>query len=328
MSSTREKLITLLAKHSHTFVSGQWLSEQLNLSRTAVWKQIKQLKLDGYEFEATPNKGYRLVSTPDKISQNTIYWGLQTKWLGKPLQYYDELPSTQIHANQEAQAGASQGLVVVAERQTAGKGRLNRTWFSNNSGGLWFSFILRPTLLPTQAPQLTLLTATVLAEVIANKTNLQPSIKWPNDLLIGDKKVAGILTEMQAEQDGIHYLVIGIGLNINQGPEAFDDRVKNRATSLSIEAQKRFDKRDLLQAILTRFEYHYEHYLEYGFEQVKKNWESYGYRINQSITYVTRNQTHNGIIKGIAEDGALLVETKNKSVERLYSAEIAWFEEV
>ncbi|CQR46672.1 Bifunctional ligase/repressor BirA [Paraliobacillus sp. PM-2] len=324
MASTRDRIIALLSDHCNSYLSGQAISDQLNISRTAVWKQMKVLKQDGYLIEAIPNKGYRILSTPDKLSENTLRWGLETNWLGKSIYFHEKIDSTQTKANQLAQSGCEHGTVVLADRQEAGRGRMNRTWYSDHNDGIWMSIVLRPTVLPSQAAQFTLLMGTVLADVLTEKTGLSIKIKWPNDLFINDKKIAGILTEMQAEQDQIHYLVIGIGINVNQTTQQFDTAIRQKATSLREAAAQSFSKRDLIQSILHAFEIQYEQYNETGFSEIKKRWEKRGYKMNQHVTYQSGNTRSEGIIRGIGQDGALLLQDKDGEVHSLYSAEIDW----
>lgn len=216
MSSTRGKLIELLRNHPDDYISGEKLSQELQITRTAIWKHINGLKKDGYIIEGISRKGYRIIQTPDKISSNTITWDLETNWLGKSIIHKDITKTTQEIAHQAARNAAPHGTVVIANEQTKGKGRMGRTWYSSKNKGVWMSIILRPKLVPQQATLLTLLTATVLADVLSRITTNSVTIKWPNDILMHDKKLAGILTEMQAEQDQIQYVVVGIGLNVNQ----------------------------------------------------------------------------------------------------------------
>ncbi|MCZ0701876.1 BirA family biotin operon repressor/biotin-[acetyl-CoA-carboxylase] ligase [Natronobacillus azotifigens] len=325
MSSTREQLIELLAKQGGSFVSGQWISETLEISRTAVWKQMKQLEKDGYQFEAVPNKGYRIVEVPHKLSANTIQWGLHTKWLGKEIVHHDRISSTQTTAIEYAQEGCDHGTVIVANRQSNGRGRLSRQWYSDNDQGIWLSVVLRPDISPMKAPQLTLVTATVLAEVIEQISQTTPAIKWPNDLLLNNRKLAGILTEMQAEQDKIHYLVIGIGINVNQSYQEMDLSVREIATSLQIETGKTFHQTTFIQLLLECLERRYQQYLDEGFHLIKASWEQYAYKMNKEVTYQTGKAKQKGFIRGIAEDGALLMETESGRIDSLYSAEIDWF---
>ncbi|WP_112181165.1 biotin--[acetyl-CoA-carboxylase] ligase [Paraliobacillus zengyii] len=324
MSSTQEQLMELLALSGTAFISGQAISERLDISRTAVWKQMKRLEEEGYQIEAVPNKGYRIVAFPLKMSKNTLQWGLKTKWLGKSMVYQEKMPSTQTKANKLAQDGYAHGTVVIADRQESGRGRMNRSWFSNNDLGAWLSIILRPDVPPLQAPQFTLVAATVLAELIEEEVGVTPTIKWPNDILIHGKKVAGILTEMQAEQDNINHIVIGIGLNVNQTADSFEEEISQFATSLKIEVEKTLKKQELIQALLQRFEEAYDRYLLMGFSETKSKWESFGYKINKEIVYKAGNVEKQGIIRGISADGALRIENEQNQIEVLYSAEIKW----
>lgn len=325
MSSTREQLIDLLAKQAGAFVSGQWLSESLNISRTAVWKQMNALKKDGYQLEAVSNKGYRIVQGPDKVSSNTIQWGLGTSWLGKEIIHKETLTSTQTTATSLAQEGCAHGTIVLANKQTNGRGRLNRQWYSDHDHGIWLSIVLRPTIPPNQAPQLTLLTATVMVEVIEQIAQVTPAIKWPNDLLLNNKKLAGILTEMHAEHDQIHHVVIGIGLNLNQPADAIDDAIKQIATSVQIETGNVFNKKTTIQLFLEQFERRYQQYIETGFSSVKQVWERYGYKMNEEVHYQTGKKRDTGIIRGISDEGALLLENNEQKIESIYSAEIDWY---
>src|SRR5690625_4504204 len=194
------------------FISGQALSVALNISRSAIWKHMNELKKDGYQIEAQSNKGYRITGFPEKISENTLKWGLDTVWAGKTIIHKEKVSSTQHIAHDAARKNAAHGTTVIADEQKEGKGRMNRSWQSARDKGIWLSLILRPEIQPQLAPQLTLLTATVLADVLSMHTDTKPMIKWPNDILLNEKKCAGILTELQAEQDQIQYIVIGIGL--------------------------------------------------------------------------------------------------------------------
>ncbi|RDW22065.1 biotin--[acetyl-CoA-carboxylase] ligase [Oceanobacillus chungangensis] len=326
MESTRNKLIQLLADSSEKYISGQLLSDELQISRSAIWKHMKELEKDGYQIEGKSNKGYRIISYPDKLSENTIRWGLETNWIGKSIIHKESTTSTQHIAHDEARNGAAHGTIIIADEQTNGKGRMNRSWFSTKGKGMWLSIILRPKISPLQAPQLTLLTATVLADVLHSYCNVQPLIKWPNDILLHDKKIVGILTEMQAEQDIINYIVIGIGLNVNQSKDDLPEEISHRATSLLIETEKEHSIKALIQEILTTFEKSYDQYIKNGFPEIKQKWESYGFKIGEEITIKTLKDHFRAIFLGIEEDGALRIKRMDGSIEKLYSAEIDWFE--
>jgi BirA family transcriptional regulator, biotin operon repressor / biotin---[acetyl-CoA-carboxylase] ligase len=326
MESTRSKIINLLSQNPNIYLSGQEISNLLEISRSAIWKHMKELEKDGYTIEAVRNKGYRILESPNKVSENTVQWGLHTEWLGKTIIHKEKLTSTQHVAHQLASENAHHGTVVIADEQTAGKGRLSREWHSAKNKGIWMSIILRPSILPYLAPQLTLLTATVLADVLKKESNLDPKIKWPNDIILADKKVSGILTEMQAEQDQINYIVIGIGININHEQNDLPKDVQSKATSLKIETGKAWDITNLIQNIFVTFERAYSDYMSNGFSIVKKKWESYGYRLGEKTTIKTFQDVQEAIIVGIAEDGALLAKYRDDSIKKVYSGEIDWFQ--
>lgn len=328
MQSTRNKLIEILSNNQETYISGQLISERLNISRSAIWKHMRELEKDGYVIEGKPKRGYRILEFPKKISENTLKWGLETEWIAKTIIHKPETTSTQHIAHQLAQEGASHGTIVIADEQTKGKGRMNRKWHSSKNEGIWMSIILRPAIPPHKAPQLTLLTATVLADVIMKETNIKPYIKWPNDIIIHNKKLSGILTEMQAEQDQVQYIIIGIGMNVNQDIKSLHKEIHAKATSLKMEADKEFDIRYLVQKILQQFEKTYELYLQKGFPVIKTKWESYGFRIGEKILIKTMNHEWKATFSGIDHDGGLLVRNiDDGKMEKLYSAEIDWFRE-
>jgi len=328
MESTRNRLITMLEQHTDRYISGQTLSEALHISRNAIWKHMKELEKDGYEIEAKPRKGYRIIKSPDKLSSNTIKWGLHTNWLGKTIIHKEKTESTQLIGHQAARENVPHGTVIIADEQTGGRGRMNRQWHSSKDKGMWISIILRPEMLPNHASQLTLLTATVLADVLQSLDNVNPLIKWPNDVLLHQKKIAGILTEMQAEQDRIQYILIGVGLNVNQSPSDFHPDLQVKATSLKIETGKNWSIKNIIQSFLTSFEASFDSYMANGFSPIKKKWESYGFKVNEKINIKTFHDEWEGKFLGIAEDGALLTESKSGEPLKLYSAEIDWFSDI
>ena len=325
MSSTRQKLIEMLSHHEDTYISGQLLSDELDISRSAIWKHMNELKKDGYEIEGKANRGYRIISYPNKLSENTISWGLETEWLGKKIVHKTSVPTTQRIAHELALDGAEHGTIIIADEQTKGKGRVDKTFYSKKDEGIWMSIILRPTIPPYLAPQLTLLTATVLANVMDNYVHVQPQIKWPNDVLIEGKKVSGILTEMQAEQDRVLYVIVGIGINVNQQINDFPEAIKERVTSLRMETNKQWKLVPIIQKLLQTFEKKYNQFMNQGFDSVKTAWESYGFRLNERLEIQTGKEYWEGLFLGIAEDGALLAQRENGEIEKIYSGEISWF---
>jgi len=325
MESTRTRLIALLSESKEEYISGQALSESLDISRNSIWKHMKELEKDGYEIEGVPRKGYRIKELPNKVSDNTVKWGLKTKWLGQSIIHKTSAPSTQLLIHKAARENAPHGTIAIADEQTEGRGRMNRPWHSTPGKGMWLSLLLRPDILPQQAPQLTLLTATVLADVIKNHTELEPLIKWPNDILLNNHKTAGILTEMQSEQDMIQYIVIGIGFNINHVKADLPDDIEKKATSLKIETGKDWPINDFIQYFLEAFEVAFERYISNGFPEVKKKWESYGFKIGEKIKIATPKKVDEATFHGIADDGALLIRNSSGDVTKIYSGEIQWF---
>lgn len=267
-----------------------------------------------------------LINSPTRkqlIDQEYDDWKLTTNWLGKTLEHYAVLPSTQELALKRAQDDVKDGTIIIADSQTNGRGQLKRTWHSSDSKGLWFSLIIKPELESENAHHLTLLTAVALSETIRAVSSIQPKIKWPNDILIKDKKVAGILTETKTDHLKIRYAVIGIGLNLNQSAMHAD--IQDHATSLKIESSKRFDKKLFLNAFLTRFEGLLEIYLKDGFDSVKGEWLKHAFRLGEVIHYKTAGVNKRGVLAGISDDGALLIKNENNELKPLYSAEIMWF---
>lgn len=320
----RDKLINILRKQGDQFISGQVLSRELNISRTAVWKHINELKNDGYQFESIPNKGYRLIDQPVHMNESSLKWGLNTKWLGNELIFKEQITSTQDTAHELARREAKHGTIVIAERQLQGRGRMERRWNSNHNGGIWLSMILRPPFPPHQASQITLLAAVVLVDVLRRITDLPIQIKWPNDLYIQNKKISGILTEMQAELEVIQYLIIGFGINVNQSADEFPKELQAKTGSLKMFTHKEWNRQDIIQEILQHFEVVYEEYLQEGFPVIQSKWLKYAYKLNENIQITTHQKQFTASIKGITNDGALLVQRENGKEEIIYSAEINW----
>ncbi|WP_017755553.1 bifunctional biotin--[acetyl-CoA-carboxylase] synthetase/biotin operon repressor [Calidifontibacillus oryziterrae] len=321
-STIRKQLLKLFSDHDGEFLSGQMLSEALGCSRTAIWKHIEDLRKDGFELEAVQRKGYRILSKPDRLSGNEIQLGLKTNTFGRFVHYEESVPSTRTIAHKLSYEGAPEGAIVVAEEQVAGRGRLDRSWFSPKYSGIWFHIILRPNIPPQQAPQLTLLAAVSVVRGIKAATGIQCEIKWPNDILLNGKKLVGILTELQAETDQIHAVIIGIGINVNQQPEHFPDDLKKTATSLAIEKGTKLNRSEILQAILKEMENLYSDYLENGFQVVKLLWESHAVSIGKQITARTFNGTLTGKALGITDDGVLLLQDHHGKIHHIYSADI------
>ncbi len=249
--NTKEEILLRL-RQNEGYLSGEQLSEALGVSRAAVWKAITSLRDAGYEIDSATNRGYRLVSSPDVLTPEEVGYGLQTKTLGAKIFAFAEVDSTNEEAKRQAQCGAPDGSVFIAERQTGGKGRLGRAWKSPEGTGIWFSILLRPSLLPTEISNITLLAGIAVCRAVRSVTGCEACIKWPNDVVIGSRKICGILTELAAEIDRVEYIVLGIGINANM--EAFPGELAEKATSLRMEAGKSFSRAAVLRAVLEELE--------------------------------------------------------------------------
>ena len=253
-SSVKHTLLEAFSKADGEFVFGQALADMIGCSRTAVWKHIESLRQEGFELEVVRKKGYRITSKPDKVSENELLIGLETNRLGKRIVFKESVESTQKEAHQIAEE-AEEGTLVIAEEQTAGRGRMARPWQSPKYTGVWMSIILKPELPPFKAPQFTLITAVAVTEAIRDAAGVMPSIKWPNDLLLNGKKLTGILTEMQADSDHIRSIIIGIGVNVNQ--REFPEELAQIATSIAIEKGETVSRAKIVQAIMKNLETYY-----------------------------------------------------------------------
>ncbi|MGE6629556.1 biotin--[acetyl-CoA-carboxylase] ligase [Bacillus sp. NPDC077027] len=320
-SAIRKRLIELFTDAKEDFVSSQQICDELGCSRTAVWKHIEDLRKEGYELEAVRRKGYRLISKPDKISEDEILFGLETATFGRHIFFQEEVESTQKIAHELVSQGTSHGTLVVSDKQTKGKGRMQRDWYSPHGTGIWMSLIVKPHISVQKTPQMTLLASVAITEAIEQLTGLTPSIKWPNDILINGKKVVGILTELRAEADQVHAVIIGPGINVNQEKADFPPHLQDIATSLQIESKKKVDRAALIQQIMLMFENRYADYMQHGFRPIKLLWESYTMTLGKTITARTINGHYTGKALGINDEGVLLLETE-AGIQKIYSADI------
>ena len=303
------------------FVSGQELSELLGVSRTAVWKAIRQLEESGYQIEAVRNKGYRLVSEPDLLTTEAITARLSTEWAGQEIHSFDEIDSTNNEAKRRAEAGAGHGMLAVSEVQTAGRGRMGRPWSSPAGSGIWMSLLLRPTLSPIQASGLTLVMALAVRESIMAMTGADCGIKWPNDIVSDGKKVCGILTEMSAEPDWINHVVIGVGINVTD--DSFPEEIRDRAISVWQICGQTIRRAELIAEILKRFERFYDLYLQNG--NMSALLEEYNAALinrGRKVRVLDPAGEYEAVAEGINASGALIVE-KDGQRKEIISGEVS-----
>ncbi|MBA4543171.1 biotin--[acetyl-CoA-carboxylase] ligase [Thermoactinomyces daqus] len=321
--SIRNELISLLINNYDQFISGEEISRRVGCSRAAIWKHIEELRHEGYEIEARPRSGYRLIYRPDRIAPEEILPYLHTDRFGREMRYEPTTPSTQVIAHQWAREGAPEGALVIAEEQKQGRGRLGRTWHSPPQTGIWMSLILRPPIPLTDASHLTLLASVGVREGMYRVTGLPIRIKWPNDLLIDGKKVCGILTELRGEQDRVHYVILGIGINVNADVNQWPDDIKDVATSLAKEKGTKIHRPPLVAAILEELEQIYDRYLREGFSFIREKWEETAGMLSQTITARTTQGSVTGVAMRLNEQGALLIRTAT-GITPVYSAEVEW----
>lgn len=319
----KEAILRLLKASGLEYISGEEICRSLAVTRTAVWKHIQALREDGYEIDARPRAGYRLTGVPDRLFPEEIRDGLSTRFIGRKIYYCDSVTSTNDLAKELARKDAGEGALVVAEEQTGGKGRLGRGWYAPRYKGLWFSLILRPPVNPSEASQITMMAAVALASAIKQETGVAVGIKWPNDLLVGGKKLCGILTEMSAEMERINYLVVGMGINTNQEQEDFPEEVRETATALKMEAGRTISRVRLLQASLAAFEHWYEVWLNRGFSPVLNGWKELSVSLNCPVRIHSLNKSWDGWAEDIDEDGALLLRLPDGKLQRLVSGEVS-----
>jgi BirA family transcriptional regulator, biotin operon repressor / biotin---[acetyl-CoA-carboxylase] ligase len=299
-------------------VSGAQLAEQLKISRAAVWARIEELRQLDYDIEAGPHFGYRLVSSPDALHADDLLARLgKTKVIGRDIRVFEQTTSTNDVVEKLARDGVKEGVVVFAESQTKGRGRLGRKWVSPAHKGLWFSILLRPDLRPQETTQLTVASATALCRAIQSETGLKPEIKWPNDILIGGKKVAGILTELSAEVDRVKHIILGIGVDVNLGANEFPAELKKCATSLKIETGKTTSRAELAVAILRELDFDYARICGGKFPTVADEWESGCATIGKNVTVHIGDRKIRGCAESLDDDGALLLRTEHGHLERI-----------
>jgi BirA family biotin operon repressor/biotin-[acetyl-CoA-carboxylase] ligase len=317
-----EQILSLFHGTGGAILSGEELSERLGVSRTAVWKQIGTLRRKGFEVEAVAGKGYRLISSPDRLAPGAIAAGISTVRVGRQVVVFDEVGSTNTEAFRLAEGGAVEGTVVLAEAQTRGKGRMGRTWESPSGVNIYCSVILRPAILPLATPQLTFVSSLAVCRAIESVCGLVPRIKWPNDILLNGRKVAGLLNELSAETERVNFLVLGIGLNVNMEPEQFPSDLRYPATSLAMESGGPLSRLPLIRALLTELDRLYGRYLDDGFAPLREEWERRSAFQGQRVKVSSPGDDLVGVAAGIDGDGALLVRRDDGEVSRVLAGDV------
>lgn len=305
-------------------VSGAALSKALGVSRTAVWKHVKGLRVKGYQIEAVPSKGYRLLSSPEILTNLDITAGLATKRVGSSVLCLKETDSTNSVAFKMAEEGAPEGTVVIADTQSAGKGRLGRVWLSPPGVNLYCSVVLRPAIAPVAACQLTFLSVVAVARAVERCTKLKPQIKWPNDILINGKKVAGLLNEMNAETEKVNFVVLGIGVNLNLRMSTLSQGLlRHPATSLLEEGGEEVDRIRFTRVLLEELDQLYGNFLVEGDGPVRAEWLARSAIKGRSVKVSQQNREFRGVVQGVDSFGALLVLLSDGTLETVLSGDVA-----
>ena len=313
----REKIIEFLKK-KEDYLSGDELSQKLGISRQALWKHIQELKEAGYEIVAVPHLGYKLESSPDRLFEFEVVQGLDTKFIGQKIHYFDSISSTMDAAVELGMKGAPEGTMVLTEAQTKGRGRMGRIWFSPKYKGIYLSLVLRPKITPNQAPVLTLLTAVAVCEAIKEYAGLDAQIKWPNDIFVKNKKLGGILTELNAETDRVRFIVIGMGLNVNNDKKA----LISGATSLKEQNQESVSRVGLLQEILHKLEDNYLLFQAKGPSVIIKKWREYSLTLGKRVKVYCQKEHIEGEAFDIDIDGGLLIRKDTGTTEKVMSGDV------
>jgi BirA family transcriptional regulator, biotin operon repressor / biotin---[acetyl-CoA-carboxylase] ligase len=318
------EILTALRGAPEGAVSGAELSQQLGVSRTAVWARIEDLRKLGYEIEASPHLGYRLLSSPDVLHADDLLSRLgKTRIVGRDIRVFQQTDSTNDVIEKLAGDGVKEGVVVLAESQTSGRGRMGRKWVSPAGKGLWFSVLLRPGLRPQAVTQLTVASATALRRAIQQVTSLQPEIKWPNDLLLEGRKVAGILTELSAELDRVKYVILGIGVDVNLNSGDFPPELRKTATSLKIQAGRTISRPELAVAVLQQLDEDYARVCAGDFASLAGEWEAHCTTLGREVVIRFGDRHVRGRAESLAEDGALLLRTEHGRLERIVGGDVA-----
>ncbi|MCP4680775.1 MAG: biotin--[acetyl-CoA-carboxylase] ligase [Desulfobacterales bacterium] len=323
MTTNKDQLLKYLKEKRGNWISGESVSNKLSVSRSAIWKQIKKLREEGYVIESSPKKGYLLSKSSNLLFADDIPGGLDTKVFGKKgIHYFREIGSTNTKAKDLAASGAPEGTIIIAEQQTEGRGRRGRVWFSPPGKGIYISLILRPEMPPSEAPTMTLMTAIAVAEALISLVKLEVSIKWPNDILVRGKKIAGILTEISTEMDSIDFIIVGLGMNVNIPFESFPKEINDIVTSILIETGKHFSRIELIRAYLHFHEKYYKIFQKSGYEPIIERWKGLSDMIGQHLMVNVLGKEYSGEVIDMDNDGALILKDNQGGLHRIFSGDV------
>ncbi len=316
----RQAVALMLLQSGEAFLSGELLSERFGISRAAVWKHVQTLREEGWQIESVPHRGYRIVRAPDRMHPALIFQRLETSRYGRNLVCLDECDSTNIRARTLAQEGAPDGTVVVAQEQTAGRGRRGRSWVSEPDCNIYMSLVLRPPVRPEEAPKLTLAAALAVQQAVARVCGAEAGIKWPNDLLLRERKFCGILTELSADVESIHFAVVGIGVNVNA--LEFPPEIAEVATSIRAYTGERVERNTLCAAILLELERLMELWQEQGFASLMERYRQKSVTLGQNVRISGVNSEVTGVVDDFDEMGRILLRTETGEIQTIVSGDV------
>jgi BirA family biotin operon repressor/biotin-[acetyl-CoA-carboxylase] ligase len=309
LNALSDQVLTVIRLRPGRFFPVEQLAQKFKCQKSDIVFVVDLLRQTGYDIRADRTGGYAFISSPDLLLAAEIACGLKTAFVGKTVYAYKSVQSTNSVAAKLAEVKAPEGTIVVAESQTHGRGRLGRTWFSKEQAGIYLSIILYPDIDPVKAPGLSILTALSLADTIAAYDALEVQIKWPNDCLVNGRKVAGILTELSAEVGRVHYVVVGVGINVNHHRRDFPPDIAATSTSLRVEFKELIRRVEFLQKFLVCFEKDYRRFLKVGLAPLRKRVLKYSYLMGKKVSLDQRGKTITGVAVDIDDNGNLVLDT-------------------
>jgi BirA family biotin operon repressor/biotin-[acetyl-CoA-carboxylase] ligase len=305
------------------YVSGDFISARLAISRTAVWKYVNHLEKLGYKIDKVKGKGYRLMKAPDRPYPWEVERFLRTEVLGREIIYKEAVESTNTLAFKLALDGAPEGTCVVTETQKSGKGRLNRQWFSPAGRNLYISIILRPQIHPSRVPPITFLSSLAVYDTIESLVGFRPTLKWPNDVLMNGRKLCGTLLELSTEAELVRFVVVGIGLNINMKRPEIEEGLREKATSLFLETKKPYERALVCGMLLSNLEAYYKVFTADGGGRILDIWQERSGLTGQHVEIVQMGERHSGVVEGIDRDGGMLLRTDG-TVKKIIAGDVTF----
>jgi len=315
-------LLTLFADNATIAISGSRIAKEIGVSSSTVWRWVERLREAGVRVKGKPNTGYFLQQVPDILTPDMLRQRLKGSMFAKRIHHFFRTDSTNRVAMELGYAGEPEGAVVLAEEQTAGRGRAGRSWHSQRAAGIYVTLLLRPKISPVQAPLLTMMAGLSAHAAIQAQTGLQPDVKWPNDLILNGQKVGGILTEMHAEPTLVRFVIVGIGINMNQ--ETFPSELNRVATSLRVETGKNQSRLELLVRLLREFETDYNRLLREGSSSVTERFTQVSsYALGKKVRVTNGNEIYVGVTAGLRPEGLLQVQREDGAVVTVFAGDVA-----